>query len=444
MAELNTTITDDEYAVNSDHLQKLESEYVEINSRIELISKKWEDVNDAIDGTLAAVNSGKITSKTELALVQAGFSNALKDVPTEEEYAALESHDATDIEQIALEVFKRAKDSVVKLIQWFVDQFKAIKKAVVEFFKTHFSQMGRLQKRITAQQDQLKERGDGNYEISENKVKVSNWANAVQLDGKIVSQSSLVQGLGSYKEIGDAYLSAVYSGMDKCVSEFDGAFKKVKVEEGKEVDLSGMVTSNLDKQKKLIDQHFGKLVNVKVAQNDYRFSSVDVKQYHKEGLLGNVNLFRTNPKKTPETHAERNRAILEHDIRLLKLKPNMGDAKNDGEVDTLTFDQCSEVLSMADETLNVLAGLGQGADFDKANKNLDSAFESFDKLKGQLRTKDFTPDLRAYLQFIGNQLTAFRRQLLDTPRSILVAGTASVNAAVYWTGRSINNHKKSA
>lgn len=446
---LNVNISDEEHATNTDRMQQLESEYVTCINRIDALSKMWGDVNEAIDGTHAAVNSENITTKVELALLQGAMDNALKDVDAltsfeevTEDYPALESFSLDKREDIGLEVFKRAKDSVMKLIAWFVKQYQALVANVKEFFKTHFSQLGRIQKTITKQREALTERAKDQYEISEAGFEAGGWANAIQINSKVVNANELVNGLSDYASLSDAYQKSVYSGLDKCITEFDASIKKIKVEDGKEIDLSTIVNNNLDKHQALVDKEFGILIKLTVPTADPRFKSVQAKMFSKEGLLGNWNLYRIQPEKNPETQAEKARAILQNDIVLRNIKWKLGDAKNDAKLATLDFSMCAEVLNAADAALNSIAGLSQNKAAETAIANLDKAFDNFDKMKGQLKSKEFTTELRQYLQMIGNQLTSFRKQVMDTPRSIAIAATASINAATRWTGKSISNHKK--
>ena len=445
---LNSNITDEEVATNTDRLQQLEADYVTSINRIDLLSKMWGDVNAAIDGTHAVVTSDKVTTKVELSLLQGAMDNALKDVDSlagfeeTEDHPALESFSLDKKEDIGLEVFKRAKDSVMKLIAWFVKQYQALVVNIKEFFKAHFSQLGRIQATIAKQREVLTVRDGNGYEMADADFEAGGWANVIQINTKVANLGSLVSGLNDYASISSAYQNSVFTGLDKCITEFDSSIKKIKVEDGKDIDLSGVVNNNLDKHQSLVQKEFGNLIKQAVNNADPRFKSVEAKMFSKDGLLGNWNLYRIQPSKNPESMAEKARAILQNDIVLRNIKWKLGDAKNDAKLPTLTLAECGEVLNAADGALNSIAGLSQNKAADSAIANLDKAFDNFDKMKSQLKSKEFTTELRQYLQMIGNQLTAFRKQVMDTPRSLSIAGTASINAATRWTGKSISNHKK--
>lgn len=428
--------------VSADMAQLLQEMETEVNET-DIVMNAAESYCD----TLQFLSKMKLETQNEKVLANALGMLAGNLVDNKDDinaiFAGLES--GSDEAGLERRYVRKIRDTVKKVIDWFIAQYQRIKKIVVDFFNKYFGSIERLQKQVEAIKTKAGEMSD--YSIDASTVDIGDFVQPFYRRGKqVTSVSDLITGVDDYTSIVAAYNEGVIPNLDKVVTEFSNGIKTIDVEADK-VDLSKIKTDMMDKHDELQGKAFKKILTQYTNAQDPRFPNQNVMST-KKGLLGNRDLFVTSiaGENNRSTLAGRAAAINASDIRLMNWKPEKKNrdkvSEKSGKFTTLTTQDVGNLLSAVEGCLEQVYVLARGEDRQKCLSNLDDGFSQYEKLKSGMSREQFSPELRQTLQMVGNQLTKFRRLLMDVPLNFCNDSRTVCAAMARLASTSLSSHKK--
>lgn len=402
--------------------------------------------SDTYCDSLEFVSKLKLETATEKLLANALLMGTGHIVDSKEEinglFEGLESGADAGLER---RYVRKIRDTVKKVIDWFIAQYQRIKKIVVDFFQKYFGSIERLQKQVLAIKTKAGEMSE--YTIDAKTVDIGDFVQPFYRRGQqVTSVATLAEGIDDYTKVVGAYNKGVVVGLDKVIQEFVKGVKEIDFDAEK-IDVSKIKTDLMEKHDSMQTKAFTGLLKPYTISADPRFPNQTV-QYTKNGLLGNRDLFLTSSATQADTAtlAGRAAAINASDIRLMNYKWEKKQrdktSEKSGKFNTLTTQEIGNLLGSVETCLDEVYQLARGDDRVGSLTNLDEAFSQYEKLKSSLSGDDFTPELRQTLQFVGNQLTKFRRQLMDVPLNFCNDTRTVCAAMARLSSASLSNHKK--
>lgn len=402
--------------------------------------------SDTYCESLEFVSKLKLETATEKLLANALLMGTGHIVDSKEEinglFEGLESGADVGLER---RYVRKIRDTVKKVIDWFIAQYQRIKKIVVDFFQKYFGSIERLQKQVLAIKTKAGEMSE--YTIDAKTVDIGDFVQPFYRRGQqVTAVSTLVEGIDDYTKVVGAYNKGVVVGLDKVIQEFVKGVKEIDFDAEK-IDVTKIKTDLMERHDTMQTKAFTGLLKPYTISADPRFPNQTV-QYTKNGLLGNRDLFLTSSATQADTAtlAGRAAAINASDIRLMNYKWEKKQrdktSEKSGKFNTLTTQEIGNLLGSVETCLDEVYQLARGDERVGSLTNLDEAFSQYEKLKTSLSGDDFTPELRQTLQFVGNQLTKFRRQLMDVPLNFCNDTRTVCAAMARLSSASLSNHKK--
>lgn len=427
--------------------QEMSELLVELNQANAELELGMAEMNRYCD-TLDYLGKFKPETPTERALANALAMSGGSRLDSPDEinamFAGLESASADDV-GLERRYVRKIRDTVKKVVDWFIAQYERIRKIVTDFFQKYFGSFERLRRQVEAIATKAGEMTG--YEIETRTVEIGDFIQPFYRRGRqVTSLSDLTKGVGDYAAVVGAYNDAVIGGVDKVINEFVAGMKTIDVN-GDKVDMSKLKTDLMDRHDAMVQKAFKPLVVPYSNATDPRFPNQSV-MVTKVGLLGNRDLFITSiaGENNRDTIAGRAAAINASDIRLMNWKPERkkGDVNytKDGKFNTLTTAEVGDFASTIMGCMDQVINLARSEDRQKFATNLDNAYSQFQKMKGEMSREDFTPELRQSLQMVGSQLTKFRRVLMDIPLNVCNDSRTICAAMVRLCSASLSNHKK--
>lgn len=371
-------------------------------------------------------------------------------------------------QEITLQVFKRARDTLKRMVLWFVKLYNKITRKIYVWFQKHIGFVARAKKKNDSLRDRIgKMQGQV---IDERKVELNGWATSLQIGGQLVGGvSDLVTGLGALTDVVtrySEYLSAGAKNAEKmpiAITDIDGAGVAKFNEANKSATDTTYTTLTADAEfKKYKDvmegmrdennRAYSKLcsnINASPVSGDTRFTvgveNSTVKCLKTLGLLGNMNVFNVSTGDiTTMSLAAAATAIRGRGLYVAEYKHDLKKTKNEGKLDTADLGSCETVISSLDQMLDEMGAIMNGDDMYAVRKQIDLANTNYEKKIKEFNSLEFTSNVRGILSVLAANITTARRTYTDTPMKLARLCRGTINAGQRYVSASLSNHKKAA
>lgn len=424
------------------------------------LTEKWELHEEKI-GEVLSLDQSKFSDEQFSALAGAYLDAGLESGDETDTGVSLQS---ADREEVTLQVFKRARDTLKRMVQWFVKLYQKITRKIYKWFQKHVGFVARAKRK----NDKLRKRMEKmqGWTLDEKKVDVNGWATALQIGTVLqTSASDITNGISAVTEVVtkySEYLSAIAKQTEKmpeAIADMDGTsvekFSENKVATeitygailgADEFKKYATVISGINIAASKAQTAINALLRGSIESGDTRLSPGDgttVTCLQQKGLLGNMNLFNVSAiPSTSLTPSDAATKLRKTGYHLLEYKHDLRKTKNDGKVDTADLSQCESVVTSIDVLLDEMGVIMNGDEMYQVRKDLDKANDNYEKKIKEFNKLEFTSAVRGILSLLAADITHSRRTFTDTPMKLARLARGTVNAGQRYVSASLSNHKK--
>lgn len=423
------------------------------------LTEKWELHEEKI-GEVLSLDQSKFSDEQFSALAGAYLDAGLESGDETDTGVSLQS---ADRDEVTLQVFKRARDTLKRMVQWFVKLYQKITRKIYKWFQKHVGFVARAKRK----NDKLRNRMEKmqGWTLDEKKVDVNGWATALQVGGVLkTSASDIVSEIGELASIVTQYgeyltsMSKVSEKLPEAIADVDGTGVEKFNEANKSASdvtygalkadaefskFNTIVTNMRNVDNTAANQKICRNLTARPENGDTRhLKNATVSCMKNKGLIGNMNLFRVTSAFDGKSLSDAATAIRSTGFFLLEYKQDMKKTKNDGKIDTADLSQCEGIVTSIDQLLDEMGILMNGDEMYRVRQDLDKANDNYQKKIKEFNKLEFTSNVRGILSVLAAEVTQSRRVFTDTPMKLARLARGTVNAGQRYVSASLSNHKK--